>query len=198
MSPGHTNILLGHLRHLLSEQNSSIINEFAALLPTKAAPLRQLKPTSLPVVSWLPHTHENCGAPAKALIGHLLEVADTLSWGQTYGASDFGDKFLRGYGWSEFIGQRGPIQSDKLACGILFLGPNIEYPRHCHAAEEIYIPLSGRAQWLKGDQGWIEQSPMSLIHHTSYTPHAMRTQHEPLLALYMWRDGNLTEKSTIG
>jgi hypothetical protein len=35
------------------------------------------------------------------------------------------------------------------------------------------------------------------IEHFAWTPHAMRTRAEPMLALYLWRGGDLAAKSTI-
>jgi len=63
-------------------------------------------------------------------------------------------QFLEKYGWTEIIGQRGPIASDRIACGFLLLGPRVEYPQHRHEAQEVYVPLTGKTLWLKGDQEW--------------------------------------------
>ena len=50
---------------------------------------------------------------------------------------------LDNYGWSEWIGERGAFVSGKIACGVLLLGPDTEYPAHSHEAEEALSP-SGR------------------------------------------------------
>ena len=90
-----------------------------------------------------------------------------------------------------------PIACDGIACGFLILGPATHYPRHRHEAEEIYLPLSGTAAWQQGDAIWREQPPGTLIHHVSNEPHAMRTGAGPLLALYLWRSANLTQKARL-
>jgi hypothetical protein len=46
-------------------------------------------------------------------------------------------------GFSEWIGHRGAFASDAIACGVLLLGPDTEYPDHSHEAEELYFPLAG-------------------------------------------------------
>jgi hypothetical protein len=127
----------------------------------------------------------------------LASLSDQITWGQTYSAEDFGHAFLERYGWTELIGLRGPIASDLMACGFLFLGPNIEYPRHSHEAEEVYVPLTGPTLWMQADQDWEYRTPCRPIYHASRMPHAMRTESVPLLALYLWRGGNLVEKSHI-
>lgn len=154
-------------------------------------PLRDVQPESLPVCQWL-STMGKAG-----IMGALQEAAPSLRWQQTYGVGDFGADFLHGYGWSEFIGLRGPIPSTQIACGVLLLGPHIIYPAHAHAAEEVYLPIFGQAEWQQGD-GALTRVPVGQpIHHAPWVPHAMRVGAEPLAALYLWRGGDLAAKSVI-
>ncbi len=99
---------------------------------------------------------------------------------------------LRWWDW-----QRHCSGSKTLACGFLLLGPRTFYPRHRHEAEEIYLPLSGTAEWQQGDAIWREHPPGTIIHHSSEEPHAMRTHAQPLLALYLWRSANLKQKARL-
>ena len=65
-----------------------------------------------------------------------------------------GVEFLKNYAWCEILGPEGLRSGLRIACGFLLLGPHTLYPRHRHAAEEIYLPLSGTAQWQQGDGNW--------------------------------------------
>jgi hypothetical protein len=106
-------------------------------------------------------------------------AAPRLAWRQTYSADYFGVRFLENYGWTEFI------------------GPEMEYPAHAHEAEEI-LHSSGRARhWRRDAQDWRLRAPVESIFHPSWAPHAMRTDRQPLLALYVWRAGDITQKSRI-
>jgi mannose-6-phosphate isomerase-like protein (cupin superfamily) len=96
------------------------------------------------------------------------------------------------------IGLRGPVASERLAVGFLLLGPETEYPAHHHAAEEIYVQLSGLALWRRSEEDWRLRTPGTPIHYASGQSHAMRTRQTPLLALYLWRGGDLAEKSRFG
>jgi hypothetical protein len=87
--------------------------------------------------------------------------------------------------------------SDVIACGILLLGRETEYPAHSHEAEELYLPLAGHAWWRSAQSDWRLRAPGTWIHHPSWTTHAMRTRAEPLLAAYVWRAGDLTAKSRL-
>ena len=69
--------------------------------------------------------------------------------------------------------------------------------RHRHAAEEVYIVISGTAAWARGEAAEALRPPGSVIHHPPWMSHGMRTAEEPLLALYLWSGGDLTQKSEM-
>lgn len=163
----------------------------------RAMPQRPLQPRSLPVTRHL----ARCVAlsqTGRRLASALAAQADALCWGQTYTAEDFGADFLAGYGWMELFGARGHFVHDAVAGGFLLLGPHIVYPDHHHTAEEIYIPMTGGAAWRMGGGAFAGRAADTVIHHPPDVSHAMRTGAEPLLALYLWRGGPLTQKSVIG
>jgi hypothetical protein len=153
---------------------------------------------SLPVVAALRGLSRLAAPKTRALVEGIAALADELDWRQTYSNADFGERFLENYGFSEWIGQRGAFMSDAIACGVLLLGPETDYPDHSHEAEELYLPLAGRAFWRSAQSDWRLRPPGKWIYHSSWTTHAMRTSQEPLLAAYVWRAGDLTAKSRIG
>lgn len=156
----------------------------------------------LPVCRWLEGMASDpvgdpAGDPAGGLAGAVAREAAALEWRQTYGAADFGAGFLERYGWTEVVGLRGPIPSTRVAAGFLLLGPEVTYPPHAHEAAELYMPLSGVALWQKGDAEFAPVPVGQAIWHAPWVPHAMRTGAEPVLALYLWRGGDLAAKSVI-
>jgi histidine ammonia-lyase len=159
---------------------------------------RPIEARSLPVVGALRGLSRYAAPSTRALVQATAALAGELDWRQTYTPADFGARFLESYGFSEWIGQRGAFLSDAIACGVLLLGPDTEYPAHSHEAEELYLPLAGRAWWRSGVSDWRLREPGAWIHHPSWMIHAMRTEREPLLAIYLWRAGDLTAKSRIG
>jgi hypothetical protein len=96
---------------------------------------------SLPVVAALRGLARLAAPRERALVEGIEALAGELDWRQTYSAADFGELFLETYGYNEWIGQRGAFMSDRVACGVLLLGPETEYPDHSHEAEELYLPL---------------------------------------------------------
>lgn len=162
-----------------------------------AAQLRSPEPNRLPVLDWLGDLEAGASELTRPLVAALVGAASRLRWGQTYVAADFGAGFLERYGWTELAGQRGPFHSDAVAAGFLLLGPETEYPAHRHRAEEIYVVLSGTAAWMRDGADAGALPPGSIIHHPSLMLHAVRTSHEPLLTFYLWRGGDLVQKSEI-
>ena len=158
---------------------------------------RPISARSLPVVAALHGLSRSAAPRTRGLVEALEAQAGELDWRQTYGPADFGERFLENYGFCEWIGQRGFFISDTIACGMLLLGSETEYPAHSHEAEELYLPLAGRAYWRSAKSGWRLRPPGVLIRHASWMTHAMRTAREPLLAAYVWRAGDLTAKSRI-
>ena len=190
--------LIHRVYAFLSDIHDQRLKSFLMDWPEKDMALREIAPRTLPVLAYMPQAVETAAAKTKGLVNTLAEMADRIAWGQTYSAEDFGAEFLERYGWTEFIGLRGPVPSEQLACGVLMLGPNVAYPRHRHEAEEIYIPLTGQTQWLHEDEGWASRELGKPIYHAPWVTHAMKTGPIPLLALYLWRAGDLTQKSLIG
>ncbi len=168
---------------------------FLAAWP-EAAPTRAAPPSTLPVLTWLADCADHTTPETAPLVQALL-TTPALAWRQTYSTSDLPSEFLARYGWTELVGQRGPLPSETIAAGFLLLGPHTHYPSHRHEAEELYIPLAGTADWRRGDAQFAPIPPGTPIHHPSWLPHAMRTGATPLLAVYLWRGGDLSQKSTI-
>ena len=183
-------------RSLLQSLDSRLVDGFVALWP-EGTVSRTAESTQLPVLRWLEPVGRQAPAFSASLIEALRRAAPALHWAQTYRASEAEAHFLRNYGWTELFGKIGPGVSRRLACGFLLLGPAVLYPRHVHEAEELYIPLSGVADWEQGDEVWREQIPGAVIHHEPREPHAIRTRAQPLLALYLWRGTDLGQKAKL-
>ena len=160
------------------------------------APRRADAAPALPVLRWLPRIAADAHSIDPRLVRAVCRAAPSLAWRQTYGPDEVGAAFVENYGWTELFGARGRERA-KTAGGLLLLGPNTSYPAHRHEAEEIYLPLSGAADWRQGDAIWRKRPPGTLVRHCSEEIHAMRTGDEPLLALYLWQSGRLSQKARL-
>jgi hypothetical protein len=199
-------VIAARVKTLLESLRHPALGPFLADWPSVYS-RREIPAARLPVLRWLPELAggaasigaASCGAASCGadLVAAVCRMAPLLDWRQTYSTADVDAAFLQNYGWSEIVGLVGPIQSERIACGFLILGPSTIYPSHHHAAEELYVPLSGTAAWQQGDMVWREHAPGTPIHHRSLEPHAMRTGGSPLLALYVWRGADLGQKARL-
>jgi mannose-6-phosphate isomerase-like protein (cupin superfamily) len=182
---------------LLRALRSPLLDSFLAAWPMAGAERRPIEPSSVPMLRYLPGLASGARPFCFEFAGKLENSSSRLAWRRSYTATQVGESFLENYGWAELVGLTGETASEQLACGVLLLGPNTTYPPHRHEAEEVYVPLAGRALWQRGDGLFAAEAESAVIHHAPFEPHAMRTEASPLLALYLWRSQNLAQKSQL-
>ncbi len=120
----------------------------------------------------------------------LTTIAPLLHWRQNPSYNDglMGQGYMANYGYAEFVGGDSSFfDAEAIKCGIFLLGPHRYYPKHNHAAEEVYCVLSSEeAQWRRGDEDWRSYGLGTPIYHPSWMAHETKTDADPLLALYCW------------
>jgi Dimethlysulfonioproprionate lyase len=188
--------LLGEFRTYLSGIETAPVGDFVHGIDWNM-PARKLDAHPLPCLACLPRLAMLAVPAERGLARLLARHASALRWGQTYTTADFGQHFIDNYGWMELFGTRGHFRNDAVAAGFLILGPDVVYPDHHHVAEEVYIPLTGGTEWRMGESAFRHRQGGEVIHHASNVGHAMRTGDEPLLALYLWRGGDLAQRPAI-
>lgn len=192
--PYNAQDLIAPTRAVLDSRHAADLTPFLAEWPTTSE-RRAVVATTIPVLRLLPVIETAAPAFSHALVSDIARAAPNMAWNRTYSEAMVGAEFLQNYGYSEIMGTTGVVPSEHVACGFLLLGPNTFYPPHLHEAEEVYIPLSGTAEWMKGKGGWHERPPGTVTHHASNEPHAMRTGASPFLGLYLWRSANLRQQA---
>ena len=86
----------------------------------------------------------------------------------------------------ELIGPEGLVKSDAIRMGCLWHAARSRI-RHPHPpAEELFVILRGRADWLRGDETYAEYGPGTRRHHPSMMQHATRTRDSAFLSIYIW------------
>ena len=105
-------------------------------------------------------------------------------------------RFRNWYGYNLYVGSFGMIKRQEIALGMILISPDCLYPAHNHLAAEIYVPISGRAEWWTEESDWQIQEPGTPIYHRPWLKHGTRTLDEPLLALFGWL-GDTSMHATI-
>lgn len=123
------------------------------------------------------------------LVHNIQKTNAKLAWREP-GFGRIPDTIASHLAVCEIIGPNGQIAHEDIRVGLLHQAANVTYPSHNHAAEEVYLVLTGPQEWQKDDDAWYEGSSGDFIHHLPYQPHAIRTARTPLLALWVWT-GNI-------
>jgi hypothetical protein len=185
-------------------QRDPAVARFAELLAeVELGPAQSVTAAPLPVCRCWLAALERPAPGLERLCAELAELTPRLSWTQNpnYRRSPPTPAFLDNYGYAVLAGPAdgppAPARHDRLAFGILLLGPHTHYPLHHHPAAEVYIPLNS-AEWWRGDGPWREQPPGAVIHHPPDMPHATRAGAAPLLALYLWHGALATHAKLTG
>jgi Cupin domain. len=142
-------------------------------------------PTGHPLLAHLFRALDLADQSAPQAAGILRPIAGLLPWRYGYDARPDAPGLESAMGWAELVGPKAPIRSDAVCFGLTLIGPHTHYLPHRHPAVELYHVLAGRAEWT-ADAVARFQPPGAFILHARDQVHAMRTEQEPLLAVYSW------------
>jgi hypothetical protein len=122
--------------------------------------------------------------PAAAVATAIRDIEPTLAWAQNprYNVENKGADFMDNYGWSA-LGLSG---SDKMAFGVLLLGPGVTYPLTSYASEGIFLVVGGSPEWISDDGPWVRVEAGDIICRPFDGAEGKRPGDEPMLALYAW------------
>ena len=119
------------------------------------------------------------------LINLLKDCINLLSWREA-GFGKLPESISKQICVTELIGPNGLFEHSNIRIGLLLQKPEINYPWHRHAAEELYFILSGNAHWAV-DDGELQPRPTeNFVHHKPGQAHCVTTGVEPLLAMWGW------------
>ena len=160
---------------------------FAALeIP---APAAQVKPRRLPACVHLEPALATAsrGRTRAARVGRALSaIAPRFSWYRRIGADQIGPPFYDGHANAIIAGPQGLEPRDDVQIGVSLVAPDIRYPDHQHAPEEVYLVLSSGA-WRQENNPWHEPGFAGIVYNPHNIVHAMLSYDAPLLAVWcLW------------
>ncbi|NMM46324.1 dimethlysulfonioproprionate lyase DddL [Rhodospirillaceae bacterium KN72] len=138
---------------------------------------------ALPVCDHLSRALSNATGHRTAKLARSLDaVRDHLRW--QYGYEKVPKGLTQKYGFTEIMGPRGPIFSDRIILGFVLFGPKTTYPAHSHKGiTESYYCVSGNVS--ENDVGVY--APGSLIFNQAGHSHRITTpDREPSLLAWAW------------
>ncbi|PZF77602.1 hypothetical protein DK847_09375 [Aestuariivirga litoralis] len=130
---------------------------------------------------------------ARALQPHLAQAianaAPHLAWGiyDPYPRSEIGDGFAEGHAFASIAGEDAPFLAEDLEIGLLLMAPHLVYRDHCHAAPELYAPLTGPHGWRFGPgRSLIVKAAGEPVWNPALQPHLTKVGQVPFLCLFVW------------
>jgi quercetin dioxygenase-like cupin family protein len=158
-------------------------------LRTRVGDQGNFAPERLPVCNALEsalHVASAGPTPIPALAAALSELSPRLRWQRRNSAPPDGTSFHDGHANALVAGPGGLEERDDVWISISLLAPHVRYPDHRHAPEEVYVSLAGGA-WWNSYMDWTTPGPGGLIYNEPNVLHAMRTEAQPLLAIWcLW------------
>ena len=125
-------------------------------------------------------------SPIPELAAALNDLSPRLQWKRRNSSSPDGTSFHDGHANALVAGPGGLEERDDVWVGISLLAPHVRYPDHRHHPEEVYVSLAGGA-WWNANMDWTTPGPGGLIYNEPNVLHAMRTEAQPLLAIWcLW------------
>ena len=129
------------------------------------------------------------GSISREVAQALMAVADQLEWRASSKCRDDGPDIAvlsRNFAVASIIGPGQPLPSDKVYAGFSLQARDTYYPPHAHFAEESYWIIGGDADWRVGSKPWFAVQPGDSIYHEPEALHAMQTNEQPLLTVWLW------------
>ncbi len=123
-------------------------------------------------------------ASLRPTLQRFEEIEPRLAWHRRHVNDPTGSaNCYDGHANAMIIGPGGIEERDDLWLGVTVLAPNVRYPDHDHAPEEVYLVFTP-GDFLQGDTGWITPGIGGTIYNTPQIRHAMRSGNQPLLAFW--------------
>ena len=121
----------------------------------------------------------------QALRETLTLAADDLAW-RVPGFGHLPPHLSDQMAVSVLVGPDGMVKDEHASLGLILLAPGVHYPSHKHAAEELYLVLSGALEWSLDGASLGSMQIGSFIHHMSWQSHSMINDATPALCFWGW------------
>jgi len=166
------------------ESRRSILDIFAALErsgrerdgPGIRLPVCQHLDTALAIEAGFPSL--------RRLIERFKGIEPRLEWRRRTTYDDTAsENFVDGHANAMIIGPGGLEERSDLWLGATLMAPNIRYPDHDHAPEEVYLVMS-EGEFQQGEGDWFSPGIGGSFYNVPGIKHAMRSVNTPFLAFW--------------
>lgn len=157
---------------------------------------RRTAGSRLPVCSYLDDALAvgNASGCLRQLIERFRAIEPSLEWRRrTTNDGSASANFDEGHANAMLLGPGGYEQRRDVWLGASLLAPNVRYPDHDHAPEEVYVVLSeGEFRQRSGE--WFSPGVGGSFYNEQRIKHAMRSKATPLFAFWaLWTNSSPSE-----
>lgn len=143
------------------------------------------KPKNQPVVAHLDACLKRGPSETIYLRGAISDIRRNLTWERA--PADPGLlEFARRHAFSTIVGETARIPSDRLRIGLMIIDAHSHYPTHRHAADELYLPVSGIAAMRIGAEPPARWTEGRFLPIPGNAPHALWTGEHAILFVWAW------------
>jgi Dimethlysulfonioproprionate lyase len=124
-----------------------------------------------------------------ALAAAIEAAAPHLRWSpyDQYSRDAIGADFANGHAFATIIGEDAPIRTAGYDFGLFLIAPGVLYRDRCHAAPELYAPLTGPHGWRFGPGAALIEKPAHVpVWNPPFQPHLTKVGPLPFLCLFCW------------
>jgi hypothetical protein len=93
------------------------------------------------------------------------------------------ENFVDGHANAMIIGPGGLEHREDIWLGVTLMAPNVRYPNHDHAPEEVYLVLS-KGEFRQGNDDWFSPGTGGSFYNAPEIRHAMRSVNTPFFAFW--------------
>lgn len=156
---------------------------------------KAVAPRVSPVVHrWLSPALQMLAAERPQLAAAIVQAVPHLAWitYDSYPRAAIGESFAAGHAFAPVMGEGAPFAAHDFEMGLFLLAPGVLYRDRCHAAPELYVPLTGPHGWRFAPNAAVMPKPAhEPVWNPPFRPHLTKVGPAPFLCFYVWtRDVN--------
>lgn len=175
-------ILAAHCRRDGRRLPLRLAEEIDLLGPTR----RPWAPARQPLTAQYPGSLAAGPSDTADLRGALAGFRDSLTWRFAPRLPALGP-FARRHAFCTLVGDGATrVPSERIRVGLMLIESRSFYPSHAHAADEVYLPLSGRSVFAVDGGRPRQPPPGRAVLIPSWTEHAIWTGKGTALFLWAW------------
>lgn len=152
------------------------------------------------VTNWLPRCLQLLSLDMPSFAERLSAALPLLNWVtyDSYDVNEIGAEFAAQHAYASLIGEGSHFEAPDYDLGLFLIAPNLLYRDHCHAAPELYLPLTGPHGWRFQPGATLQiKQKFEPVWNKPGQPHLTKVGSEPFLSLYCWTRDNDRPASVV-